>query len=496
MSTTKKKFSISVVLTAILLFAFTSFGQEIEAHIKIKTATSASIEGRFLKENFLLSDKNWSFANSVAGVENLAARVSDFKLKDRNNGEVEFKKFIEGEFVAENSAAVWNYEINLKSPSNVNVLAHVSWISDEQGILMLGDLLPQFSAQNNQPLSAKITFELPENWKIFSREKRLTEKVFVVSDIEKAVFYVGKNWREKEISIDKTKINFIVSENWNFSDDEAIEMVRQIFAEYQQLFGEFSVENVQIALARFPKTVNLGRWEAETRGANLTILSSDMPFKTLSLQRLHEQLRHELFHLWIPNNLALSGNYDWFYEGFTVYQSLKTGVETNQIRFEDFLATLGEAYNIDNFQTQKISLLAASKNRWNGANAQVYGRGMLTAFLSDVALLQSSKGKRNITNIFREIYSKYRFPNEPKDGNTAILSVLDDYKELRPIAEKYIRGTEKIDWQANLSSIGIEAVEENSFTKLSVKAKLDNRQKNLLDDLGYNNWRKIARKAK
>ncbi len=76
------------------------------------------------------------------------------------------------------------------------------------------------------------------------------------------------------------------------------------------------------------------------------------------------------------------------------------------------------------------------------------------------------------------------------------MKILENYKELRPIADKYIKGTEKIDWQADLETAGIEAAAENSFTKLAVKAKLDNRQKNLLDDLGYNNWRKIVRKTK
>ena len=221
-----------------------------------------------------------------------------------------------------------------------------------------------------------------------------------------------------------------------------------------------------------------------------------MPFKTLSLQRLHEQLRHELFHLWIPNNLALTGNYDWFYEGFTVYKALKTGVQTNQIRFEDFLDTLSQAYKIDDFQTPSISLIEASKNRWNGANSQVYSRGMLVAFLCDVALLRQSKGKHSIDDIFREIYGKYRIPNELQDGNTAILSVLGNYTELRTIVENYIKGVSKIDWTSDLESIGIEMSKTDFSINLNVKSKLDKRQKDLLNKLGYNNWRKIAEQQK
>jgi predicted metalloprotease with PDZ domain len=226
------------------------------------------------------------------------------------------------------------------------------------------------------------------------------------------------------------------------------------------------------------------------------ILSSDMPFKTLSLQRLHEQMRHEIFHLWIPNNLALTGNYDWFYEGFTVYQALRTGLAKNQIRFEDFLDTLAQAYHLDNFQSRKVSLIESSKNRWSGARSQVYARGMVVAFLCDLSILKLSRGKRSINDVFKEIYQKHRVPNESTYGNAAILKILKNYSELNLIIGNYVEGAENINWKTNLETVGIEAKEENSFIKLNLKKKLSGKQKDLLDKLGYNNWRKISEKSK
>ncbi len=221
-----------------------------------------------------------------------------------------------------------------------------------------------------------------------------------------------------------------------------------------------------------------------------------MPFKTQSLQLLHEQVRHELFHLWLPNTLALTGNYDWFYEGFTIYQALRTGISMNQIRFEDFLDTLAQAYNLDSLQDRKTSLVESSKNRWSGANKQVYARGMLAAFLCDLALLRESKGKRSISEIFRKVYQKHRVPNSPEEGNAAILKVLKSYPELDSMIEKYITGTEKINWKTDLESAGIKAEEENFVVRLKVKANPNGKQKDLLDELGYNNWRKISGKRK
>ena len=354
---------------------------------------------------------------------------------------------------------------------------------------MLDDLLPQIST-NSQSFAAKIKIELPTGWRVISSEKVVGENVFEVENVAKAIFVVGKNWRETKTA----NLNLTISGEWRFEDAAAAQIADEIYREYVKLFGEIPNGKPQIVLARLPKDAKFGRWEAETRGRTLTIFSADKAFKAQSIQLLHEQIRHELFHLWIPNNVNLTGNYDWFYEGFTVYQALKTGVKMNQIRFEDFLATLAEAYNLDSFQTNKLSLLESSKNRWNGANPQIYARGMLVAFLCDAAMLKNEK--RSLDDVFSEIYRKHRFPNDAADGNAAVLNVLGEYNPLDSIIEKYVKGAGKINWETDLQTIGIETTSENSFVKLSVKAKLNGRQKDLLNKLGYNNWRKISEKSK
>ncbi|MBA2736522.1 MAG: hypothetical protein H0U50_06990 [Pyrinomonadaceae bacterium] len=491
----------ALVFVLITQFSYALSAQIIEAKIKIesKTPTVIEIQGVNLDADSLQNVKNFSFTQSYAGVENLGERVSDVDLSDENKRKIEYKKLIAGEFLAEKPFVFWNYKVKADVPTNYAAMSRVSWISAEQGILMFGDLLPQFNTKNNAKIRAKISFELPKGWKIASSEKKSgenTENTFEVSDVEKAVFYIGKNWREREISVGNSKINFIISGERQFSDAEAFQMADEIFGFYLKMFGAIPNQKAQIFLGKFPAEATFGRWEAETRGASITIFSAEMPFKTQSLQRLHEQLRHEIFHLWMPNNLNLSGNYDWFYEGFALYQALKTGVAVNRLRFEDFLDTLARAHGIDSLQSQKVSLIEASKNRWNGANTQIYARGMLAAFLCDVAVLRASKGKNSIADIFQQIYRTHRQPNPQREGNSAITDILQTREELRPIIEKYIKGAENIAWQTDLEWFGIESAEENFQTKLKVKAKLNNRQKDLLDKLGYNNWRKLSESSR
>jgi hypothetical protein len=468
-----------------------SHAQTVETKIKI-TETNVFIEGSFKDGETAKNVTNFSFIKSYAAVENLGARVSDVNLFGRNGQKINYKKLTDGEFLADAVFGAWNYRINLSPPSGVSALAHVSWVSNEQGILMLGDLLPESAEKNG----GKVTLELPAGWRVASAEKRLGANVFEVAELEKAVFYIGKNWREKEIAAGSAKLDFVIAGEWQVTDDEALETARAIFLFYEKLFGARSFERALIFLGKFPPGTKNGRWEAETRGRSVTIFSSEMNFKTQSLQRLHEQLRHELFHFWFPNGVNLAGNYDWFYEGFALYQALRAAVAMNQIRFDDFLDTLARAHSIDSLQGRKVSLIEASKNRWNGANTQVYARGMLVAFLVDSALLQKSKGKNSLADILRELYRRHNISAPRADGNAAVLNVLEARPELRAIVEKYIKAAENIDWQTDLASIGIESATENFITKLKVKTDLSGREKDLLDKLGYNNWRKNSESSK
>lgn len=497
------KISRSILLisaTAVLILQFfTNVGaQDIEVRIKISgdSPSIAEIEGKFLLSKSRKNPRNLSFLNEFGAATDLAERISNVELTDRNGHPIANKRFIAGEYVADADFTSWKYCIDLTPLKQQSAAAHVSWIKGDVGLLMLDDLLPQGSIEK---VSARVRIELPDRWNVYSGEVHIDDVSLFVTDlgysvavIEKGSFPIGRNLRWKPIASNGAKLHLFISEKWQFTDDEAVNLATEIYENYEKIFGSSPNRFSQISIMKFPNDVSIGNWEADTRGNSITLVSSDMPFKTQSLQRLHEQLRHEVFHLWIPNGVNLSGNYDWFYEGFALYQSLKLGVAVNRIRFEDFLDTLSRAYTIDDFRSQRISLIEASKNRWNGLNTQVYARGMLVAFLCDLALLENSKGKSSTDDLVRDLYQKYHETTVRQDGNTAVLAIIRSHPELRAIAERYIVGADKINWREALSAAGIDAVTENSVTALKVKTKPSGRQKDLLDKLGYNNWRKLT----
>lgn len=493
------------VLTAFVLILHlfnNSNAQDLEVNIKFDAAKPeiVSIEGK-RKAVTKPTSRNLSFLTSIAGQEISGERISNLKLFDSKGAVVPYKRFMPGEYVAAADFVGWNYQVDITPPKDQKLMAHVSWMTKSTGILMLNDLLPQF-ARNENIISANIGFDISFRdpgfslWPIYTAVKKTGENTFITPKIDKATFYIG-SW-DGMAPLDplfrKTPVSMYFLDVFQFDHNDALNMAVEIYQDCQTYLGN-ALQPVTIGLVRFSDKATLDTWDAETRGRNITILTSDTSFKSQALQQLHEQLRHEIFHLWIPNGVNLSGNYDWFYEGFALYQSLKTGVALNRLRFDDYLDTLSRAYDVDKRLAQKLSLIDISKNRWAGDNnTRVYARGMLVAFLCDLALLEKSKGKRSVADILRKLYETHRPPAAETDGNAVVLSLLRSYPELTPLIDRNITGLESIEWNDLIKGAGLEAESADQTTKLKVTAKPSGRQKDLLDKLGYNNWRKLTSK--
>lgn len=465
--------------------------QDLVASIKVDPPSgTVHVTGRFMQPTHGGNRANLSFLLDYAGVSGLGKRFSSVVLADTDGKTVANKRMIDGEYLGERGFINWKYTVDLTPPSHPAAAAHVSWLTRSDGLLMLHDLLPV----TLRGQTAEISFDLPAGWTISSADRETSVKTFTVADAENAVFFLSAPSHAREVAAAGSGLRLNISGSWPFSDAEAAEIAAGIYNYFEKLFKSRPKGDVLIGLRRFPQDVRPGNWEADTRGTTINIISSDMPFKSQSLQRLHEQLRHEIFHLWIPNGLNLIGNYDWFYEGFALYQSLKMAVAVNRIRFDDMLDTLSRVYAIDNRKTDRISLIDASKRRWNNANTDVYARGMLVAFLCDLTILERTKGKRSVSDLLTDVYVRHKTVSELMDGDAAILTTMDTYEGLGPVVSRYIKGSERIDLAPTLKAAGLEIVGGTSSPTIKVVSKPSGRQKDFLDQLGYNNWRKLSRK--
>ena len=491
---------ISAAFVLILQFFTFARSQSTEAEIRIDptSPSNLSVKGRFSGGEV---KRGLRFVREYAGLTGLDERISNVRLTDAQGRNITFRRGVAGELVADADLMSWEYQLNAAPPTSPSASSNVSWVTADGGVIFLSDLLPTVTGPIRK---ARVKVDLPAGWTVVSTDYPSSmdqqepdvknRNILDVTDSGNAVLFVGPKSRQRVVWSGPSRLIFNLPYEPQFNVDEGLSAAVSVWTYYKGIFGSLPFDagrDYLISMNKFPTPTGFGEWEANTRGHTVTIISSDVPFKSQSLQRLHEQLRHEMFHFWIPNGVSLTGDYDWFYEGFALYQSLKMGVAAKQIRFEDMLETLSRAYEADTALSPRRSLLEESRDRWRSGGSAVYARGILVAFLCDIAMLDASKGRRSTDELLSEIYTRHRLGSEPVDGNWAILREFDRDKSLANISAKYITGSNRVDLSPFLAMAGLD-LNVNSGAHIGVSPKPSGRQKDLLNKLGYNSWRKTA----
>lgn len=435
------------------------------------TALKATVKGTFEAGFRPESGTALSFRRAVIGNEKLGDRIEDIALFSSLNGAVPARRVAPHQFTASSEFERFEYVVDLK-PGERSAAAHASWLASDGGVLMLDDLLPLFGG-NRKRQRVTLAFRLPEGWTSYSADDARGKDIYDVLNLEGSVIFVGRRFREIRVKSHGRAISLLLDGSWNFSDTEASRAVAEIYDAYVERLGRLPTKRSLVSLIKFPQAESAAVWEAETRGATVVIASSDVPFRDRSYQRMHEQMRHEIFHLWFPNAVDLSGDYAWFYEGAALYESLKLGIATGQVTFENYLDTLSRAYQIDSSVKARKPLIGAGHN-------EVYARGMLLAFLLDIRLMNAGKG--GLAAALSRLVGKHKIPSEVSSAETALLSL----EGARDLMEKYVTGSDRVDWSNELSVAGLKIEDRNGRPALAVESKVTGPQKAILKRLGYN----------
>ena len=433
--------------------------------------------------------ETWSFRKSYGGVMGLGERISGFALTDQSGQNVGVKKLGPGEYKAEAAATRFYYEVELSPAIRSAEAAHVSWLTADRGLLLLGDLLPSFVAASgklDQPL--RLRFELPEAWFIASVEAKSSNTEFQITEPDNAVFFVSRDLRQMSRRLGGMDFIFSSSGDWAFSADELMSLARGIVDDYTKSLGAVPSRKAMLILSPFPESEGPGRWSAETRGSTVVLLSGKQPGRTAAVIQLGVPLTHEFFHLWVPNGLWLDGDYDWFYEGFTIYQAMRTAQKLNIMTFQDLLNGLGRAYDtyLSAAERDKLSLIEASSRRWTSGPSLIYQKSMLVALLYDLALRSHSKSKQSLVSVYHELFRRHR-PGSPRaQANNAVLSVMSSFSGMKDFAGVHVETPLVIDLAAQLSPYGLRVEKSGFRTRIVPNPSLSPQQRDLLRGLGYN----------
>ncbi|MFL6331764.1 MAG: hypothetical protein ACJ754_00305 [Pyrinomonadaceae bacterium] len=426
----------------------------------------------------------WSIRNFYGSAAGLAERVENFQLFGEEGAAVVVKKLAPGEFSAASPASRFAYDFKLDPPAFVSDSSHVSWLTADRGLLMLADLLPV-------PLqTAKVELSIPDGWKAATSEVRNAAGVFEVADAERAVFAVGRDLKVLQGRAGALRYALVTAGDWAFTEGEAADSAAEILKLHQETVGGVPRQSPTVLLLPLPQAGAGGNlWSAETRGSMVVLVSGRLPSKLAARAQLDGALTHELFHLWVPNGLALEGEYDWFYEGFTNYVALRAGMRRGQLTFNDYLNAIGSAYDsyVRTRGQREVSLPEASQRRFAaGSGALVYHKGLLVAFLYDLTLMLETRGKNSLADVYRELFRRHARGNPPADGNTAVVQILGSTPGTRALVERYVEGSAQLTLPPLIEPFGLRVEPGGARTHVGVSESLGTAQRELLRKLGYN----------
>ena len=425
-----------------------------------------------------------SFRNAYGGVLGLGERIETLAASGANGEAVPVQKLAPGEFQSAEKFTRFSYEVNLAEPARPARMSHVSWLNREHGLLMLMDLLPAAPKDANGFVAAEIEVAVPVGWTVAANAKKDGSR-FLTDDPKNAVFLIGPSVHEKTERFGAINFSLVISGKWPFSEKDAIRIARRIIAEYARLTRFELKRNAVLMLVPYPGEAGPGNWSAETRGNDVVLLLGRKASGKRVLSRLGIVLSHELFHLWVPNSLRLAGDYDWFFEGFTLYQALRMDLRLGLISFDDYLETIARVYDsyLAATDRDRLSLIEASERRWTTSSSLVYEKGMLAAVIYDLSRRKLSDCRESLDDVYAELFQSSA--GGQRSANETIIGLLSAREGLTSFAKDYVEAAGKIELNATLSAYGIQVQSGSSGTKLVVARELDSAQRKLLDCIGY-----------
>jgi hypothetical protein len=458
----------SLFLFLILLSGnIVSAQSNLHSHVTISISSPGQI-----RVDALLSRpiNSWSFRNAYAGVLGIAERIEDFRAMD-----ADVRKAAVGEYRSERKSRRISYTVKLPKPT-LDDVSHFSWLVDDRGVLMLADLIPL----EVHSLSAE--FVLPVNWAVESSSPRNVDEVYEVAEPDKAVFCVGRDLRKSSTTVEGMPLDVVLSGKWSFKERDALEPATSVMQRYLALTGFRLRERSVIMIAPLPIKDRKTGWKAETRGSTVVLLINP----DAEVRRWKPQFTvifaHEVLHLWVPNSLKLEGDYDWFFEGFTLYTALRTSLELGVIDFKEYLNTLGRVYDTYRAHPDTLSLIDESERRWASGGSQVYVKGMLVAFLYDLLMRKESGGQRTLADSYRDLFNSHL--TDGAEGNEAIISLLGSTDVSRYFIKAYVESSTAVDLNKVLPAYGLSVLFTSKGSQLRV-GDLNQDQKQLLRSLGY-----------
>lgn len=408
-------------------------------------------------------------------VREYARHVQDFEVTDGGNRKLEWRKINKNTWQIDANGAK---EIVAKYNVYANELTvRTNELNDEHAFFTPAALLMFPKGEISSPSTVKV--DPYGTWKIATGLPTVAGQpnTFRAANFDvlfDSPFEVS-NFKEVNFTVQGKPHKFVFTGDGNYDMQRIAADTTKIINECYKIFGDLPYDN-------YVFIVNL-RGGGGLEHLNSTALQwQRFGFKPDSrYSGFLSLVAHEFFHLWNVKRIRPDalGPFDyenenytkslWVAEGATSYYEgvllRRAGLMSDQMFLD------GKASQIQDLQSRpgrfETSLEDASLDAWikyyrqdeNSINNQIsyYDKGDVVNMLLDVRIRAMSNGAKSLDDVMRYLYEEFAKKNKnytPEDYQKA--SEMAAGGSLEDFFDKYVRGSEEIDYDAILSGVGLQ----------------------------------------
>lgn len=417
-------------------------------------------------------------------VREYARHVQDFEVRDASGKPLNWRKINKNTWQIDTGGA---NQLTAKYNVYANELTvRTNELNDEHAFFTPAALLMFPKGEISSPSTVKI--DPYGNWKVATGLPPVAGQPNTFRAPNYDILFDSpfevSNFKEKTFTAQGKPHRYIFSGEGNYDMDRIAKDTEKIINEAYKIFGELPYDN-------YTFIVNL-RGGGGLEHLNSTALQwSKFGFKPDGRHNAFLGLvAHEYFHLWNVKRIRPDalGPFDyenenytkslWVAEGATSYYESLLRRRAGLISDEFLLDSA--ASSIQALQTRpgrlETSLEDASFDAWikyyrqdeNSINNQIsyYDKGEIVNMMLDIRIRTLSNGAKSLDDVMRYLYNEFFKKGKnytPADYQKAAEMMAG--ASLEDFFDKYVRGTDEIEYDAILSGVGLKLNDEESGPK-------------------------------
>lgn len=415
-------------------------------------------------------------------LQDYAAAVSQVKAFDENERPLSVAKIDKDTWRVSHAASVGRVTLVYHAYAN-NPDAGSSLLGQDQAYFNPVNLFPFVPGRMNGSVRLELP-TLPNDWQVATALTASDDRrVYTAESYHAFVDCPTVLAKEiKQLQFEDQGTTFYLHFHGEYGGDKAtdaaiLDMVKRIVQEQGAIFGGYPFKAYHFIYRLLP--YNLRHAVEHSRSASFALPATVAQSPRQALAGLGGITAHEFWHVWNVKRIrpAALWPYDysqpqythlhWFTEGVTDYYTnltlLRAGLIEEPSYFRKVSGTIQRLEN--SYAAMVVSPAMSSFDSWLAGTPyehpdhriSYYTLGSRIGLMLDLSLRSQSRGKVSLDDVFRYLYQTYYQLGQgvPEDGIQLAVEKLTG-RSWQSWFDRYITGTEPIDYEAFLSPLGLQ----------------------------------------